>query len=67
MNKIVFAILLILVGAGLCFRQLNLLLIFALIKVLLVVFFYMELRHVHAVWKVATIGLVLMIFAGLLI
>lgn len=67
MNKVVFAILLILVGAGLFFRQLDLLLIFAFVKVMLVIFFYMELRHTHAIWKVATIGLILTIFGGLVI
>lgn len=67
MNKIVFALLLILLGVGLYFPQLNLLLILALVKVLLVVFFYMELREAHAAWIVTVTGLIGIIFGGLFI
>jgi hypothetical protein len=37
----------------------------ALIKVLLVVYFYMELRHAHPVWHFAMTGLVALTFGAL--
>ncbi|MEK2646644.1 hypothetical protein [Bdellovibrio sp. BCCA] len=65
MNKIVFALLLLLLGVGLLFPTVKFVLFLALIKVLLVAFFYMELLHAHVAWKLASTGLLLVTFAGL--
>lgn len=67
MNKIVFALLLGLLGIGVLFPTLKVALVLAFLKVSLVLFFYMELRHTHVAWKLASIGLVLVIFTGLTI
>lgn len=65
MNKIIFGLLLSLLAVGLFFPSLKFALLLAMIKVLLVVYFYMELRHAHTVWKFAVTGLVLATFGGL--
>lgn len=65
MNKLIFGLLLSLLVVGFLFPSLKFALLLALIKVLLVVYFYMELRHAHAAWKFAMTGLVLATFGGL--
>ncbi|WP_374080513.1 hypothetical protein [Bdellovibrio bacteriovorus] len=65
MNKIVFALLLSLLGLGLLFPSVKFALVLALIKVLLIVFVYMELLHAHLAWRLAGSGVLIATIAGL--
>lgn len=65
MNKFIFSLLLVMLSVGLLFPSPNLALFLALIKVLLVVFFYMELRSAHFVWKLIVTSLIAVTFSGL--
>lgn len=64
MNRIIFALLLALSFLSFVFQSYKLVMAFALIKVLLLLFFYMELRHAHWAWKIIMTGLLLVIFGG---
>lgn len=66
MNRLIFAFLLTLLALGVLFPNLKIALILALGKILLVLFFYMELRHAHVAWKVTSLGLVGITVLGLL-
>lgn len=66
MNKAIFGLLLSLLALGLLFPSFKIAMILALIKVMLVVYFYMELHHAHTIWKFAMTGLVLATFGGVL-
>ncbi len=67
MNKLIFGLLLSLLAVGFMFPSFKFALLLALIKVLLVVYFYMELRHAHVAWKFVMTGLVLATFGGVLL
>ncbi|NUN06869.1 MAG: hypothetical protein HUU57_14035 [Bdellovibrio sp.] len=66
MNRLIFALLLALLGIGVLFPNLKIAFILALGKILLVLFFYMELKHAHAAWKVTSLGLIAATLFGLL-
>lgn len=65
MNKFIFSLLLVMLSVGLLFPSPNLALLLAFLKVLLVVFFYMELRSAHIVWKLIVTSLITVTFSGL--
>lgn len=66
MNRLIFALLLALLGVGVLFPNLKMALILALGKILLVLFFYMELKHAHVAWKLTSLGLIGITVLGLL-
>lgn len=67
MNRVIFSILLILLAASLLVTHTQLTLLLALLKILLVAFFYMELRHAHRVWQVGFLAFVLTTYGTLLL
>lgn len=66
MNRLIFALLLVLLGVGILFPSLKMALILALGKILLILFFYMELKHAHIAWKLTSLGLIGVTIFGLL-
>lgn len=64
MNRAVFGLLLGLLFLSFIFQNYKLVMAFALLKVLLVLYFYMELRHAHWAWQLSMTGLVIATFGG---